>query len=1095
MSEKGAVHEPLFIVDNSKGGRQGLEYLKDWCQLAASVDIATGYFEIGALLELDGEWQKLDKIRILLGDEVGGRTKAALLAAISNNATKVLDESLTGDKGKNPFLTGTKAIVQAITSGQIECRVYNKDKFHAKAYITHGRMEIIGSRALVGSSNFTRPGLTQNVELNIMQESSSEVAQLQAWFDKHWEDGVDVSESVLATIERHTRPFTPFEIYARSLKELFVGHEENDADWEQHRSVMFPKLDLYQQEAYWAMLGISEKYRGAFLCDGVGLGKTFVGLMLLERLIMRDKKRVVLFAPKAVVDSVWTPEIRKHLDHIGGVSGIADYSSLSVFSHTDLTRIGDFPERFKRITELADAVVIDEAHHFRNRGSLGPLEDEDGWDGTDKRSRYYRLFELIADSPTKELFMLTATPINNSLNDFRNMVELFTRGQDDYFARTIGVNSLSARLNAITRDIRLRHEAEAAEAARRASGEIAAPAQGDTTTVDALAGEESLGSVIAEEEIADNAVEAIEALSADELFKNLVVQRSRAYARQSQIQETGAAAAFPERDDPKVAEYSLKKSYGVLLDMVEKAFRRDRPLFSLAMYYPLAYYTGPDTDVDPFENGRQQQVVGLIRTSFLKRFESSVYAFERSCDRLMRKLMAFVEVHSESASERGAYDAWLGRHEELLAYTSARRLDLFPGTNEDDDDEDIVPPELVIAAELKRLDRSEYDLPTMLDESLEDLEQIAKLLEASKKLTPKKDDKLNALLKLLRGKAVDGNKVLIFTEYADTARYLKKHLIAGGIVGVAEVDSGVAGDRTEILRRFSPYYNGTSSGELAASGKDEITVLITTDVLSEGLNLQDASRMVNYDIHWNPVRLMQRIGRVDRRLNPEVEDLMVGDHPELKKDRGRIRFWNFLPPAELNSILSLYFNVTKKTLLISETLGIEHGLLLTPDDKFGILKEFSHQYEGKISPIEELHLEYQRLLREHPELEGRLAALPAGIFSGRKPTDAGSSGVFLCFRLPALDPTLEEFTLDAGVTKWYLLPAGSEEILDDAAVIAGHIRSEPDTPRQASGRDADLIAVRDKVLKHIKNGYMKRLNVPMSAPDPVLVAWLELTEA
>lgn len=1050
--------DPLFIVDNSADGREGLAYLRDWCQVASSFDIATGFFEIGALLSLDGEWQRLDKIRILMGDEVGGRAKRAMLAAVRDRVARALDGSLGDDKRSNPFLRGVDAIVDAMASGQIECRVYNKDKFHAKAYITHGRLEVVGSKALVGSSNFTRPGLTQNVELNIMLESSSEVAQLQEWYERHWDDSVDVTEDVLEVIRHHTRAFSPFEVYARSLQELFAGHEETDADWEQHRSLMYSKLDLYQQEAYWGMLGIAEKHRGAFLCDGVGLGKTFVGLMLLERLVMRDKKRVVLFAPKAVKDSVWTPEIRRHLAHIGGVAGSADFSNLSVFSHTDLTRTGDFPERFERITELADAVVIDEAHHFRNRGVRGPVAGDDDWDGVDRRSRYHRLYDLIGDDPTKELFLLTATPINNSLNDFRNMVELFSRGKDDHFARTIGVNSLSARLNGITRDLRKRHDAE-------------------------------------HDEVTDDAAEAEEMLAGDELFQHLVVQRSRAYARQSQIQERGEAAAFPERDAPKVASYSLRKSYGKLLDLVDEAFERKNPLFSLAMYYPLAYYQGSDKEIDPFENERQKQVVGLIRTNFLKRFESSVYAFERSCDRLLRKVMAFVSVHAEPGPERDRYEAWVLRNEKLLAYTQARQLELFPDTNEDDDDEDVVPPELLEAAESQRLDRSDFDVARMLSESIADLQQLSTLLEACRKLSPKKDDKLGALEKLLKSKDVAGHKVLIFTEYADTARYLEKHLTARGIEGIAEVDSGRKVDRAELLRRFSPYYNGSSSPELARQNLSEVRVLIATDVLSEGLNLQDASRMVNYDIHWNPVRLMQRIGRVDRRLNPEVEKHIVADHPHLAEDRGHIRFWNFLPPDELNALLKLYNHVTRKTLLISETLGIEHGKLLTPEDEFNILKEFSHQYEGDISPIEELQLEYQQLLIDHPELEGRLAALPSGIFSGRRPTESGSAGVFLCFRLPALDPALEEFTLEAGVTKWYLCPEGSDDILDDAASIAAHIRSEPNTPRHNSGRDADLIAVRGKVLKHIKNGYMRQLNVPMSAPDPVLVAWLELTEA
>ena len=146
----------LFIVDHSISGWTGLRYLEEWCEIAERFDIASGYFEIGWLLELDGKWQKLDNIRILMGDEMTRRTKKALLEAVTAKVTASLDASLEADKGANPFLDGVPAVVKALRSGQIECRVYSKDKFHAKAYITHAKLEVVGARALVGSSNFTR---------------------------------------------------------------------------------------------------------------------------------------------------------------------------------------------------------------------------------------------------------------------------------------------------------------------------------------------------------------------------------------------------------------------------------------------------------------------------------------------------------------------------------------------------------------------------------------------------------------------------------------------------------------------------------------------------------------------------------------------------------------------------------------------------------------------------------------------------------------------------------------------------------------------------------------------------------------------------
>ena len=1042
---------PLFIVDNGLSGRNGLDYLREWSELANSIDIATGFFEIGALLDLDGHWQKFNTIRILMGDEISHRTRKALLVAVRDRAQQRLDDSIESDKERDPFLTGIDAIVEALASGRIECRVYNKDKFHAKTYITHGKFEVVGSQALVGSSNFTRPGLTENVELNIKIESSSEVAQLQEWYEQHWADAVDVSPEVVQVIQRHSQDFSPFDVYAQALRSMFGELEPTASEWDQHHSRMFPRLDRYQQEAYWALTNIARQHGGALLCDGVGLGKTYVGLMLIERLVLHENKRVVLFAPKSVKDSVWVPELKRHLSHIGGVDGSADFSNLSVFSHTDLTRALEYPERFERITELADAVVIDEAHHFRNTGKRG--DPDNPFD----RSRYYKMYDLIGEGRHKTVFLLTATPINNSLNDFKHLVELFSRGEDGYFSRTLGVTSLAGRLNSITKTLKSR-----------------------------------VGDEVPESEASE---EATDLLSTDDLFQGLVVQRSRAYAKASQIQQTGAAAAFPTREDPKVADYSIRKSYGKLLDLVDTAFKRAKPLFALPMYYPLAYYTGPDTSIDPLEWNRQAQVVSLIRTNFLKRFESSVYAFELSCDRLLRKLLAFVDVNSESAPERKRLERWLDQHQEMLAQTRVRQLSLWgdEGTEPEEENEDIVPPELLEKA--TRLSREDYNVPEILAETYLDLDQISTLLDESRTFEPSHDDKLKKLMRLLKSKDVSGRKVLIFTEFADTARYVRRELQKAGVAGVAELDSGTKTNRADAIRRFSPYYNGSSSSELLEAGDEETTVLIATDVLSEGLNLQDATRLVNYDIHWNPVRLMQRIGRVDRRLNPDVEARLMGDHPELEKERGSIAFWNFLPPDDLDVLLTLYSKVSHKTLLISKTLGIEGKKLLKPDDDYAALKEFNASYEGETTVQEQLHLEYQRLLGEYPELEDRLAGLPRAVFSGRERTSEGSTGVFLCYRLPALDTESGEFTLEVGVTRWYLYRFPDGELLDDPKLIVDSIRSDHETPRRCSTERRLLVDVRDAVLKHIKNTYLKQLDVPIGSPKPALVCWMELNEA
>jgi len=178
-----------------------------------------------------------------------------------------------------------------------------RTKFHAKAYITHARLEVVGSSALVGSANFTYPGLTENIELNV-QVTGQPVSVLQEWYEEHWAEAEDVSEEILKTIERHTREYLPLMFTPRRFTSFFRGHEMTASEWEDTRSRMFSKLDRYQKEAYWALMKIARQHAGAFLCDGVGLGKTFVGLMLIERLILHEGKRVVLFAPKAAKEAV-----------------------------------------------------------------------------------------------------------------------------------------------------------------------------------------------------------------------------------------------------------------------------------------------------------------------------------------------------------------------------------------------------------------------------------------------------------------------------------------------------------------------------------------------------------------------------------------------------------------------------------------------------------------------------------------------------------------------------------------------------------------------------------------------------------------------
>jgi superfamily II DNA/RNA helicase len=1039
----------MFIVDNTDKNWKALHYLNEWCEISKQFDIATGYFEISSLVAMDGNWQKLEKIRILMGDETSLRTKNAFKKALKEKLYQ-LDESLESEKEANDFLEGVDSIIEAIRSGKIECRVYKKKKFHAKAYITYDKSPVRPPVALVGSANFTYKGLTDNIELNVQIETGAEVKLLQDWYEAHWEEAVDVSDEVLKVIEKHTKEYTPFDVYAKSLQEYLRGYEETTSDWEKTKSVMFKEISQYQQEAYHACIKIAKRWRGAFLCDGVGLGKTFVGLMLLERLVVHDRKNVVLLVPKSGRVAVWEENIKAYLPNLIN----NPFVSLHIYNHTDLLRSAnadrDFPREWEQIKENADAFIIDEGHNFRNHNSR----------------RYKKLKYVI--NADKQVFMLTATPINNSLFDLKDQIDLFTGKDEKFFSDApLGIHNLQGYF--------IRKE----RALRVASG-------------------------MEDPNISDD--KAREILNNDDLFRELVVQRSRNYVKGSlKLENSDRKVVFPEREDPQVVEYSLKKVYGGLLEKVEKAFDKKKPLLNLPVYSlydkdletgDFIYFTGnPDDDPDfAMKSGRQVQVVALIRVLLLKRLESSVVSFRETCQNLILKLYSFIEIHDERASKR-----WRNQHEDLFNSILESKGVVLDDWDEDDD-EDVMPAELKF--DWEKLDESLFDVKAIVMDTILDLDQLTDFMEEIENFDPKEDDKVNKLIDLIKtDKDLKNEKLIIFTEFQPTAKYLEKSLKEEGFKGVFKVDSTTETNRGLVMKRFAPYYNKTSPQELKADGHDEIRILIATDVLSEGVNLQDARLLINYDLHWNPVRLMQRIGRVDRRMNPDLEEQIIQDNPELKDKRGKARYWNFLPPDELNDILSLYQRVTHKTLRISKIFGIEGKKLLTEFDDYRALEDFNHSYEGEISQIEKMHLLFQEMLKNDEGLYEKLEKLPRRLFSGKEKIKSGTTAVFFCYKMPTLikqqDKGHEFWSVENGFTKWLLYEIKTENILDEAASIDHFIRSDKNTKRVVKMEKKDLTEIKKKLDQHLHKTYLRKNQVPALDDNnkqlrPQLITWMEI---
>lgn len=1013
------------------------------------MDIATGVFEIASFLQLEGLWQELEKIRILMGHETMKTTRNEILKA---NLLRS-NESIEVQKEEDDALTGLPAVRQALADKKIQLRIYSKSKFHAKSYLMESKTTSPVDFAIVGSSNFTRPGLTQNIELNLFSTDQAHIEALRKWYEELWSQSDDVTPDLLDVIEPHLKEYDPFTVYCRALYEYFAGKEKTQDEWELSESAVYPMLSQYQRDGYHRALQIAEEWNGALICDGVGLGKTFIGLMLLER-CLKDGQQVLLIVPKSAEESVWKANIERYLSpHYP--RQVRHY--IDIRRHTDFGREGGIkPEDLDFYKKEIDVIIIDEAHHFRN-----------------PRSNRGKLFMDLAAG--KKLYMLTATPINNSLDDLYHLVNYFAQNNQKHFVRA-GIYHFR------------KHFLEVNERLKGSSPELEIPEAADREDL----------------------------IRTDTLLNKLVIQRSRKYVKESETGSGMNAPLFPERQPPSVINYSLKTVYENIYSDVKEAFDKDNPFLSLAVYNTAFYKKQKDEEKQQYQN----LLVGLIRTLLLKRLESSYKAFEASIEDLLAKMADFLRYFSPDEFEAWSREnpRWWKTVQEHIR----KRLEQDEAETENEEEDSI--PEAA-----RDIQSEEYDMKKLLADVREDMNHLTVFLSKIYRRfylpehegdveDPQKDTKLQKLLDTLRNEELLQNqKVLIFTEFRTTARYLAEQLKKAGFANVEQVDSGRnVKNREWIIKRFAPYYNQVSEAELSRCLDEPIDILISTDVLSEGLNLQDACLIINYDLHWNPVRLMQRIGRVDRRLNPDIEELI--DRPEHLK--GKVYFWNFLPPNELEELLHLKECLDGKIMRINKTLGIE-GALLSPDDPEMAMKLFNERYEGKESVEELMRLERQRIESENPDLWNSLSALPRRLFSGKQ-AGAGFGpilnkrglevvhiepfnhpGIFACYRMPPVIGQAAESLLEViqeeydpqkhglGEVRWYFRDAETGEITELPEKIWAAVRCQKGTRRTVKIGASGLASAREDLEKYIKNTYLKQTQAPIGA-KPVLLAWMEI---
>ena len=663
-------------------------------------------------------------------------------------------------------------------------------------------------------------------------------------------------------------------------------------------------------------------------------------------------------------------------------------------------------------------IVVDESHNFRNPDT----------------NRWPNLFKVITQGdPDKKVILLTATPVNNTVFDLYHQLRLIAR-DDRRLLLAAGIPDLW-------------------EYFRRA------------------------------EQNKDALYEVLEALA---------VRRSRQFIRQNypETEIDGKKIRFPKRELHTV-HYSLKDTYGFALyrkiaNAIENlmlapyqldTFRRDIIEASKRQAKQLALFEFPEEKESAVQRlqevlgwsrdqaqeflmtvGRQTALAHILRVLYLKRLESSVEALQISLLRLHRFLNLFLR-----ALERGR----------LLKSEDYRRWLQFEVSDEEGV-EDTMDLENFLAS-LPELPAERYDVESLRAAVEADLGMLENILDELKRERP--DDKLETLKDLLTSAELQGRKVVVFSYFKDTARYLHRQLLQDndflsclGHRRIAIVDSNVKpSERNTCITRFAPRANGRSDLPLV----EQIDLLISTDVLSEGQNLQDANVIINYDLHWNPVRMVQRIGRLDR----------IGSPHEV------IHVYNFFPEEELEELLGLLENLRRKLDAINRTVGLDASILgETPNPMdFNILRRLEREDEETLQELEaqsELAVgEFlkQDLLRFLKELgEEKLKHIPLGVGTSRKKAK-GPSGFFAAFRNPVTNQH-----------HWLFYDETQGRIVERRLEAIQHIRCGPSEPAVPLPEDFDPRPFIKKLRRHLWNRIRAVELAPSRLPSPQrqIVNWL-----
>ena len=936
----------MEYLDNT--GRQRLgDALKEAIGEDARLSIIASYFTVYAYGELKEELSRVRELRFVFDQPTFLRRmqseKDPREWEIQRRAREI------GVAGTGLELTLSNSINQRALAR--ECAEWARERARFRTARKPGMIATSGSyvvenphgedESFMGSAAnaFTLEGLGYERRAGVVTgvshfQTSTEAAGLKAMFEGVWGNQQlveDVTGAVIDQLETLYRENPPELVYFLTLYHLFRDYMADQEDpirpgLDFEKSVVWNKLYDFQRDAVVGAIRKLEKYKGCIIADSVGLGKTFEALAVIKYYEERNA-RVLVLCPKRLREN-WTLYTRDNDDR----NPLAeDRFAYTVLNHTDLSRYrgmsGDVDLGHLRWGNY-DLLVIDESHNFRNKST-----------DADKKDRYTRLIEDVIKSGVRtKVLMLSATPVNNRLLDLRNQIELITEGDDSYLAETDGIES-------ITHVTRL---------AQQRFSEWSKLSDADRTT-------ESFASMVNPDYF--------------KLLDVLTIARSRKHI----VKYYGASSgSFPTRRKPLSFKEPIDSegelpSMGVLNDEIAR--------LTFAQYQLLGYVRSDaqrkyearygDTWGKDFQSQvhRTTAVANLMRVNVLKRMESSVNSFRITLSRILEGCEALRRQ--------------LGDLDTGAAYDTSEAAEF----DDDDDAEEFA------AGGKVHVDLRDVDTLRLADDLDYDIEKLHELLDYAKRVTPERDAKLARLRSFIEEKARNpfnpGNrKVLVFTAFADTADYLFEQLAPQLKTNLGLECAEVTGDRNrtwslklprttfeEVLGHFSPVSKELSDEDHALG---EIDVLFATDCISEGQNLQDCDCLVNYDIHWNPVRIIQRFGRIDR----------------LGSTNRQIQLVDFWPDVDLDEYIQLEGRVKgRMALMDASATGEENVLEDKAPDKMNDLmyrKKQLEQLQNEVLDLEDIsggisitdfafddfRVELQRYDKDHP---GLLEGTPDGI--------------------------------------------------------------------------------------------------------------------